>query len=177
MKELETQRLILRRLRKTDAPLIFYTWANDPEVTKFLTWEHHTHISQTNFILAIWLAEYENDNCYRWLIERKSDGRAIGMIDVVNYHAEMDGAPEIGYCSGREFWGSGYMTEACKAVVQELFDSGFETILISAANENVGSNRVIQKCGFKLYKTKRKAISECKPERIVTVNCYRMDKA
>ena len=36
-KQIETDRLILRRFESTDADAMFQNWASDPEVTKFLT--------------------------------------------------------------------------------------------------------------------------------------------
>lgn len=38
---LETERLILRPMNTGDAIPMFETWANDPQVTRFLRWEPH----------------------------------------------------------------------------------------------------------------------------------------
>jgi ribosomal-protein-alanine N-acetyltransferase len=38
---LETERLILRRFEFDDAEAMYRNWANDPEVTKFMTWPTH----------------------------------------------------------------------------------------------------------------------------------------
>ena len=173
MRELETQRLKLRRITEDDIPAVFYGWASDPEVTKYLTWNPHRDIGETQFVFSIWLSEYGKDDTYRWGIERKEDGALMGMIDVVGYD---DGAPVLGYCSAKKYWGSGYMTEACKAVIDALFDGGYETILIEAVEENIGSNRVIEKCGFKFVGKETKPASEMKPDEIMTINKYRIDK-
>ena len=122
--------------------------------------------------MDFWLEEYKKDNCYRYGIERLSDGALMGMIDVVGYH---HGNPVIGYCSGRKYWGNGYMTEALGAVVQELFSEGYDTIRIEAAQENIGSNRVIQKAGFEFVGSREAQISEIKPV-IMTINSYRLQK-
>ena len=47
MNELETQRLRLRYITKDDTERIFECWASDPEVAKYVTWNAHTQISQT----------------------------------------------------------------------------------------------------------------------------------
>ena len=39
--EIETERLVLRRLTPEDAGMMYQNWANDPQVTKFLRWEPH----------------------------------------------------------------------------------------------------------------------------------------
>lgn len=117
MREIKTKRLFLRKLRSDDAESIFRNWASDSEVAKYVTWNVHKDINETKAILDMWLAEYDNDNCYRYGIENKADGELIGMIDVVGYH---HGNPVIGYCSCRRYWGNGYMTEALGAVMKEL---------------------------------------------------------
>ena len=168
MKELETERLLLRRIRREDAQRIFDCWASDPEVTRYLTWQPHASVAVTEAIVARWLADYDKPDTYRYGIELRETGELIGMIDVVGYH---HGNPVIGYCSGRAYWGNGYMTEALKALCAALFEAGYSMIRIEAVRENVGSNRVIQKAGFRLANSREQPMSESKPE-IVTINSY-----
>lgn len=173
MRELYTERLKLRRIRENDAQRIFDCWASKPEVTKYLTWHTHESVEQTKQIMGFWLKEYDELTCMRWGIELKAAGALIGMIDVVGY---LHGNPVIGYCSGPDYWGNGYMTEALKAVVQALFDQGYHEIVIEAVRENIGSNRVIEKAGFTRVTTVEKRLSQWKPE-IVTIHSYRLKKA
>lgn len=172
MRALETPRLLLRRLRREDTQAIFENWANDPEVTKYLTWQTHESVETTEQVMDLWLGAYDEPNCYRYGIQRKEDGALMGMIDVVGYH---HGNPVIGYCSGRAFWNHGYMTEALRAVVEELQNDGYGTIVIEAVEENIGSRRVIEKAGFTHVGSRRCALSAIKP-RIVTIHSYRMYK-
>ncbi len=172
MKELETERLRLRKITRDDVQTIYDNWANDPEVTKYLTWNAHSSIDDTNAIMEFWLEEYKNDNCYRYGIERKSDNELMGMIDVVGFH---HGNPVIGYCSGRKFWNCGYMTEALQAVIQQLFSDGYTQIVIEAIKENIGSNRVITKAGFKFVAAREDKISSLKPQ-TATIYSYRLYK-
>ena len=44
---IETSRLILRQAQIEDAEAMFRNWANDPQVTKFLTWPAHGNIEVT----------------------------------------------------------------------------------------------------------------------------------
>ncbi|MDD7543456.1 MAG: GNAT family N-acetyltransferase [Peptoniphilaceae bacterium] len=171
-REILTDRLLLRPFRADDAEKMFHGWVTDPEVTRYLTWEPHKNMEETERILGAWLAEYEKEDCYRFGIERREDGRLMGSIDVVDY---MDGIPEIGYCSGREFWGNGYMTEACRAFVEFLFSEGYPQIRIQAVQQNIGSNRVIQKAGFRFVKIQEEALSQSKPKK-VKINCYTLTR-
>lgn len=173
MRELETGRLLLRKLRREDAQRIFDFWACDPEVTKYLTWQPHESVAETEQILALWLEEDSKPETCRYGIELKASGELIGMIDAVGFPG---GNPVLGYCSGRPAWGHGYMTEALKAVCAALFEEGHGTLEIDAIAENIGSNRVIQKAGFRLVEQRQRPQSAVKPE-IVTVNHYILERA
>ena len=172
MKELQTERLNLRKLRADDAPAIFAGWVADPEVTKFLGFEPHTSVQVTEEILAQWLAAYEQPDTYRWGLENRETGELMGMIDVVRWR---DGLPEIGYVLGRKHWNNGYMTEACRAVTDYLFSEGYEKIVIAAAEDNTASREVIRKTGFIYDYSEQRPLSESKPEE-VTVNWYKMKR-
>ena len=172
MRELETARLRLRKLRREDTQRIFDCWASDPEVTRYLTWPPHESVEVTAQVMDFWLAEYDKPDCWRYGIELKATEELIGTIDVVGCR---DGRPVIGYCSGRAYWGNGYMTEALRALVEELFSAGYESIEIEAVRENIGSNRVIEKAGFRKTGERTGPQSELKPQ-IVTVNSYRLDR-
>jgi ribosomal-protein-alanine N-acetyltransferase len=44
---IETERLILRRFELTDADAMFNSWANDEDVTKYLSWGSHGNIDNS----------------------------------------------------------------------------------------------------------------------------------
>lgn len=167
------ERLSLRKLKETDVEAIYNNWASDPEVTKYLTWCTHENIDVTKTIVDMWLKEESNPKTIRFIITEKGSDEAIGSIDVVNYH---EGQPEVGYCLSRKHWNKGYMTEVVKEFIKILFDKGFHTIYICANENNISSNRVIEKCGFVFaHKEARDKTSIFKPEP-VTVNWYKINK-
>ena len=168
-KRIETKRLILRSPKESDAEPMFSNWANDPEVTKYLTWNPHESVDVTKLIVSRWLKEEEDPKTVRFVITIKGNDEPVGSIDVVGYH---DGDPEIGYCLSRKLWGQGYMTEACQAVMAYLFALGHKRILIDAAEENIGSNRVIAKCGFRFVGKEYKEHTSAFKEAPVTLNHY-----
>ena len=147
---LETDRLILRPFEKSDAETMFKMWASDDEVTKYLTWNTHQNIKETEFIINLWIEQYEKPERLNFGIVLKEENILIGGIDVVGY---LDGTPVIGYVISRKYWNNGYVTEACKTLLNYLFDQGYEKVRIDAVVENIGSNKVIQKCGGKLINT------------------------
>ena len=70
-----------------------------------------------------------------------ADGEVAG--NVVSW--EQDGRQLVGYWLGREFWGRGLATAALAELVQEL---GTRPLHAWVASSNVGSVRVLEKCGF-----------------------------
>ena len=169
---IETERLRLRALKEEDAEAIYFGWASDDEVTKYLTWPTHQSIEDTKAILSLWLKEYDDPKTIRFGIEEKTSGKLIGAIDVVDYEEDI---PEIGYLLSRPHWGKGYMTEACSAFIAYLWKLGFKSIHIAAMEENQGSNRVIAKCGFRLLRKEQRQQSQWK-KNIVIINEYILEK-
>lgn len=173
MRELETDRLMLRYLEEDDAEELFSGITSSDSVARYVTWHAHKSIAETVAFLRYCLEDYKNLRCYRWAIELKETGELIGMIDVVGYN---EGEPELGYLLSEKHRNCGYMTEACRAVVSYLlFEEGFKTLYAEAHKDNIGSNRVLEKSGFHFLKEYERPQSQSKPE-VVSVNAYRINK-
>lgn len=148
-KELETKRIILRRINVNDAQLMYNNWASDIDVSRYVTWNVHKDVNETNELLKVWELEYTNLNCYRWCIVDKESNEPIGTIDVCKSNDSLDMA-EIGYCMSKKHWGKGIMTECASRVVKFLFEEvGYKRIQATHALENPASGRVMQKIGMK----------------------------
>ena len=55
------------------------------------------------------------------------------------------GDPAVGYWLGREFWGKGIATRALAAFLEIVT---VRPLYARAARDNIGSRRVLEKCGF-----------------------------
>ena len=106
--QLETGRLVLRRLVESDAGAVYRNWASDPEVTRFLTWPTHSNVEVTRMLLNNWISRYDDGGYFNWAIEWKESGSVIGNIAVVKLN-DQTVAAEMGYCMSRAFWGRGIM--------------------------------------------------------------------
>lgn len=146
---LETERLILRPFKVSDAADLFHNWASDNNVTRYLTWPTHSSMDVTKMVIKSWIDQYEDLRFYQWCIEYKENHQAIGSISVVELNENIDGA-EIGYCIGVNYWNQGITAEACKAVIEFLFEQ-VECNRISAKHDinNPNSGKVMKKCGMK----------------------------
>ena len=82
--ELETNRLLLRRLLPEDAGQMYQNWASDPEVTRWLRWEPHKNELETVGLLAAWATLYPNPDYYQWAIVEKSSGQVFGGISILS---------------------------------------------------------------------------------------------
>ncbi|MCD6323362.1 MAG: GNAT family N-acetyltransferase [Clostridiales bacterium] len=146
---IETDRLLLRRFVLSDALPMFKNWANDSDVTTYLSWQPHENIEVSKNILNMWIDEYKSCDSYSWGIVLKDYGKVIGSIAVVNQNTDFDRC-EVGYCIGKSFWGKGLMTEALKAVIGFLINKvGFNRVHAYHHAENIGSGKVMIKAGMK----------------------------
>lgn len=146
---IETPRLLLRRFTIEDAADMFENWANDDDVTRFLTWPTHSSIEVSQTVLAQWVEGYKNEKRYQWCIELKMTGQAIGSIGVVDMKENIE-AVEIGYCIGKAYWHQGITSEALSAVIDFLFrEVGLNRIASHHDPNNPNSGKVMQKCGLK----------------------------
>lgn len=156
-KQIETERLILRRFTIEDAPKMYENWASDKEVAKYLTWPAHANADLTAELLAGWTARYGEMNYYNWCLELKEDGEPIGNISVVELKEQVQCAL-MGYCIGRKYWHQGFTSEALKAVMDFLFDEvGFNRVEAVHDARNPHSGQVMKKCGMLYEGTKIEA--------------------
>jgi len=88
---------------------------------------------------AHWRRVLANDSNVVRVIE--SNGEVAGNIG----SWEQGGLRFVGYWLGREFWGRGLATAALAEFVQEL---DARPLYAWVAKSNVGSIRVLEKCGF-----------------------------
>lgn len=145
---IETKRLILRPYVMDDATDMFSNWANDSEVTKYLSWQAHSNIDLTKFLMKMWVDNYSSNKTYHWGVVYKGNGnKVIGTIGAVRINEDLEQA-EIGYCISKKYWNKGIVPEALSAVNNYLFSCGFMRISGYHDVLNPASGKVMQKCGM-----------------------------
>ena len=139
---IETERLVLRKPRMEDAPVIFEAYAQDPVVTRYLVWRPHKHVGETKDFLKRCLDVWEKGTNFPYALMLKENNQLIGMLEI---HAK-DFIVEIGYGMARSHWSKGYMTEALRTVIDWAFTQPeiFRAQAICDI-ENIGSARVMEK--------------------------------
>jgi RimJ/RimL family protein N-acetyltransferase len=140
----ETKRLIIRLPRKSDARWLFENYAQDADVTRFLSWKPHQKITDTEkFVNSIIQANRLVKTRFIYTITEKENPKvAIGMIDVVI----MNHTAGFGWVLAKNFWNKGYMTEAVAPVMDYIFTLP-EIFRIQAGfhPDNIGSGKVMKK--------------------------------
>jgi [ribosomal protein S5]-alanine N-acetyltransferase len=140
-----TDRLLLRKPTLSDAEAIFNTYAQDPEVTRFLTWFPHKSILETQEFIIGCLASWKGGQRFPYVITLKENDSVIGMIEI-----RIDGfKADLGYGMGKNYWGNGYMVEALLALVGwALGQPGIYRVWAVCDTENTKSARVLEKGGM-----------------------------
>ena len=146
-KQIETARLILRRVRRTDAEDMF-SYASQEVVTRYLTWNPHPDLLHTKRYVTYLDSRYRVAQYFDFAIVLRDCGRMIGTIGFVSFDEE-NSIGEVGYVLHPDFWGMGIMTEALSAVIRFGFEElGLHRIEASYMPENCASRRVMEKCGM-----------------------------
>ena len=121
----------------TDADVeVFYEQQLDPEARRVAVFPLRDHDTFTTHWRERILAEEAN---YAWTIV--ADGEVAGHM----LSFERDGKREVGYWLGRAYWGRGIATAALAALLREVT---VRPLYAYVVRSNVGSIRVLEKCGF-----------------------------
>ena len=84
-----------------------------------------------------------------WLLIRKEDRLVIGSIGFKG-KPNTKGEVEIGYGLGKEFEHNGYMTEGVKSICNWVLDqNNVLNITAETDADNIPSQRILKRCGFK----------------------------
>jgi RimJ/RimL family protein N-acetyltransferase len=146
--ELQTERLLLRRWIDTDrAP--FAAMNADPLVMAHFEATLPPAASET------WLdqmdARFDATGYGLWAVERRSDGRWLGMTGLAapTFEAAFMPCVEVGWRFAAEHWGHGYATEAARAAIDYGFSViGLREIVSFTTAGNRRSRAVMERLGM-----------------------------
>lgn len=155
--QLETERLLLRAMRVSDAPDM-YDYAHRPDVTRYLLWNPHPDVGYTRRYLEYLAGRYRLGQFYDWALIHKADGRMIGTCGFVRFDMPHNAA-EIGYVLNPDYRGQGLMPEAAERILQ----FGFSVLNLHRVEahfmiENTASRQVMEKLGMTFEGVRREAM-------------------
>lgn len=146
--ELKTGRLLLRKLKNTDANEMFFL-RSDENVLRFLGKEPATCIAEAGeFINKINKSVDENESILWGIALLNDPSIIIGTICLWNFKKEHYRG-EIGYILHPDHWRKGIMKEAISTVINYGFTVvGLHSIEALLSPENIASSAVLESTGF-----------------------------
>lgn len=140
---LETERLLLRKFIENDLAAFFEIY-RDKEVNTYLPWYPPKSMEEAKvFFEERYAAAYAQPSGYRYAICLKSDNIPIGYVNVSS-----DDNHDLGYGLRKEFWHKGIVSEAAKAVAEQVKKDGMLYITATHDVKNPRSGNVMKALGM-----------------------------
>ena len=145
---IKTFNLVLRPWQESDAQCLYH-FAKNPNIGPIAGWPPHECVEDSLNIIKTVFSKRETYAVVK-------DDVPIGCVGLL-FHPDTnhwwgEGAAELGYWIGEEYWGNGYAVEASKRLIEHAFDDlDIQEIYASYRIENNQSKRVLEKLGFEYY--------------------------
>ncbi len=136
---LETERLILRAFTDDDIQALFEI-VKDEEVNRFLPWHPVKTLKECE---AFFEERFRRSNSYKYAICFR-DNIPIGYV-----HVNKAEPYDFGYVLKKEFWHKGIVSEAGKAVLEQVKKDGIAYVTATHDINNPRSGSVMKRLGMK----------------------------
>ena len=145
---LESERLVLRRWRTTDAATHRRLWLErDPRVPsrRRVDSDGRPTVSE----LEDWARHYDAEPAPGLLIvEHKGSAAVLGYCGLIPNSRGRRDEPELAFEFLRAFWNQGFATEAARVVLDRARELGYRHLASTVRDWNSASLRVLDKLGF-----------------------------
>ena len=151
---LETERLLLRPFTLDDVDIAYAVLEGHPDVWKYDPGYLRTKEERAAFI-RLQIETNLPDNCGTLAVVQKERNAFLGHVGLQLYvlPSEPFATPEVElyYKFGREYWGEGYATEACQAMIRFAFDEMHLLRIVTLTDQhNERSIRLLQRLGMRI---------------------------
>lgn len=152
----QTKRLVLRKPRAEDVPVLFDAYMTDRKVVRYLTWRPHETVGETYAAIDRWDEEWRKGESFPFTLSaERAMASPFGMIHL----RRKDHAVWFGYVLRESHWGQGYATEALSALVDwALSQPGIYRASASCDVDNPASGRVMEKAGMRFEGTLKRFV-------------------
>jgi len=159
---IETNRLGLRFLQESDIKYL-ETLESDAEVKTYFP-DGPRDRSATEDMIKRFISNHDKNGLPNFLMFDLESGEFIGRV---GFGLTEDNQIEVGYVLHKKFWGKGIAQEAVLAMLKYAKEHIKSDYIIAYAHvDNIGSTRVMEKCGMEYYKTDIAKGIQCKFYRI-----------
>jgi RimJ/RimL family protein N-acetyltransferase len=161
MKRLETDRLELRPFETSDLQAVYQQIYSDPEVCHFFCGSTRTRAHTKRWL---YFQSYRgHHNAFGLLaVVIKETQRLIGLCglgEYVGHHLILESEPEhryypveveLTYALGKEYWGQGFASEACRAMIDYAFrELRLRRLVTGCHPDNVRASRLQDRLGMR----------------------------
>ena len=146
-KPLSTSRITVRNYKKADLPTVTAMWF-DEENGKYMSDPREEYVD-SKYQKALDALE-DNPLGYYLTIESNDTGKIIGTSCI--FPDEKRECFDIGYCIHKDYWRKGLGTELIGLIKAWVISHGGTQITAEVAKENVASNQLLIKNGFKVLR-------------------------
>lgn len=144
--EFSTKRLLMRRYRPDDAPVLYEKFGRDPVMYEYSGWNPYATYDIAKETVQRFISSYNDPAFYGWAIEFQ--GQLIGTVGAYDYDPQKNRI-EAGISIERPMWGQGFATESLIGVLKYLTEhEGIEVVTAWCAAENTGSIKAMRKSGM-----------------------------
>ena len=144
---LETERMMLRPFRLTDAKVVQSLAGHRDIAATTLNVPHPYEDGMAETWISTHEDTFKQGKGVIYALVLKDDGRLIGAISMMGLFKDHQG--ELGYWIGVPYWGKGYCTEAGRAILEYGFNElGLNRIHARYVSRNPASGRVMEKLGM-----------------------------
>lgn len=146
---LESERLIFRAYKKSDAPIAFAI-RSDKRVMQYMDTITPKAVEDSEKRIADIEKSFKEKNGITWAVVEKKSNTIIGDFGFWKFDKQNDRG-EIGYILSPSFWRLGYMKETMNTLIRFGFNElGLHSIEANVNTENENSKRLLVSFGFKL---------------------------
>ena len=103
--------------------------------------------AHTRQSIRSWTRHWQAHGFGVWMFHQ-SDGEFVGYAGLMRATIDSKSEVELLYAIRSDFWKGGYATEMAQAVVQFAHEAGLTDLVAFTLPTNLGSRRVMEKCGF-----------------------------
>jgi RimJ/RimL family protein N-acetyltransferase len=135
-KRIETDRLIMKKPERNcefiEKLYSICSGESGERITKFMSWNPHSSIRETESIVDSWVNEFENGESINYMLIEKDKDRFIGMGGLSTYWDR--GYGQLGCWLIPEVWGNGFSSE--RALTLNFEYIGLEKLQVRFDKEN-----------------------------------------